>query len=108
MNAKNDTRDGAEQADIDGLGLGLDWKWHAKNSATVAYYINKDDVNKTDETKTLVISNDFQWRPDTTLYVQLAYADADDGATLRTSVVAAGVTPGEKSTLLNVGLNFNF
>ncbi|MBP6097404.1 MAG: porin [Methyloversatilis sp.] len=108
MNAKNDTRTGAEQADIDGLGLGMDWKWHAKNSATVAYYINKDDANKTDETKTLVISNDYQWRPDTTLYVQLAYADADAGATLRTSVVAAGVTAGEKSTLLNVGLNFNF
>jgi hypothetical protein len=25
------------------FGTGLDWKWHAKNSATVAYYINKDD-----------------------------------------------------------------
>ncbi len=35
-------------------------------------------------------------------------ADADPGATLRTSIVAAGVTAGEKSTLLNVGLNFMF
>ncbi|MDP3287523.1 MAG: porin, partial [Methyloversatilis sp.] len=61
-----------------------------------------------DETKFLVISNDYQWRPDTTLYVQFAYADADAGATLRTSIVAAGVTAGEKSTLLNVGLNFMF
>jgi adenosine deaminase len=40
--------------------------------------------------------------------VQFAYADADAGATLRTSIVAAGVTAGEKSTLLNVGLNFMF
>lgn len=108
MNAKNDARTGAELADINGLGTGLDWKWSARNSATVAYYINKDDKNKTDETKFLVISNDYQWRPDTTLYVQFAYADADAGATLRTSIVAAGVTPGEKSSLLNVGLNFMF
>ena len=55
-----------------------------------------------------MISNDYQWRPDTTLYVQAAFADADPGATLRTSIVAAGVTAGEKSTLLNVGLNFMF
>lgn len=108
MNAKNNTKTGAEQADIDGIGVGVDWKWHAKNSATVAYYYNKDTAHHSDKTKTLVISNDYQWRPDTTLYVQLAHADADDGATLRTSIVAGGVNPGVKSTLLNVGLNFNF
>ncbi|MBU0604117.1 MAG: porin [Gammaproteobacteria bacterium] len=108
MNAQNEAKTGVEQADIDGLGMGLDWKWSTKNSATVAYYINKDKANRTDETKTLVLSNDYQWRPDTTLYVALAYADADAGATLRTSVVAAGVNAGVKSTLLNVGLNFNF
>ena len=93
---------------MNGFGTGLDWKWHPKNSATLAFYLNKDDANKTDETKFIVISNDYQWRPDTTLYIQAAFADADPGATLRTSIVAAGVTAGEKSTLLNVGLNFMF
>ncbi|WP_374341413.1 porin [Methyloversatilis sp.] len=108
MKAKNDNTAGTQQFDVDGLGTGIDWKWHPKNTATLAFYLNKDDVNKTDETKFIVISNDFQWRPDTTLYVQAAFADADPGATLRTSIVAAGVTAGEKSTLINVGLNFMF
>ena len=108
MNAKNDNSAGNKLFDVNGYSTGLDWKWSAKNSATLAFYLNKDDANKTDETKFIVISNDYQWRPDTTLYVQAAFADADPGATLRTSIVAAGVTPGEKSTLINVGLNFMF
>lgn len=108
MNAKNDNTAGLQQFDVNGFGTGIDWKWSAKNSATLAFYLNKDDANKSDETKFIVISNDYQWRPDTTLYIQAAFADADPGATLRTSIVAAGVTAGEKSTLLNVGLNFMF
>jgi len=87
----------------------VDWKWKERNTATLAYYNNKDRNNTDDETRNVVISNDFAWKPDTTIYVQGAYVDAGDAATIKTSIVAAGVPAvGEKAWLLNVGINFMF
>ncbi|MBT9521289.1 MAG: porin [Dechloromonas sp.] len=109
LNAKNDTKAGANVSDVDGIGVGVDWKWHPRNTATVAYYDNKDKRNSNDHTRNLVLSNDFSFRPDTTFYVQMAYVDAGSAATIKTSIVAAGIPAvGEKSFLLNVGLNFTF
>lgn len=109
LNARNDTRSGTEVSDVDALGLGVDWRWHPKNTATLAYYHNKDDRNSDDETKNVVLSNDYAVRPDTTLYLQMAYVDAGPAATIKTSIVAAGVPAvGEKTLLVNVGINFSF
>ncbi|MEZ5627196.1 MAG: porin [Rhodocyclaceae bacterium] len=109
LNAKNETRTGADVSDVDAFGLGVDWQWHPKNTATLAYYNNKDDRNRNDKTTNLVISNDYAIRPDTTLYVQMAHIDAGSAATIKTSIVAAGIPAvGESATLLNVGLNFAF
>ncbi len=109
LNAENDLRTGQNVSDVGALGVGVDWKWNARNTATLAYYHNKDRKNRDDETKNVVLSNDFAWRPDTTLYVQAAYVDAGDAATIKTSIVAAGVPAvGERTTLVNVGLNFTF
>lgn len=107
LNAKNyDSVTGDEVSKVDAWGIGVDWKWHPSNSATLAYYNNKDKINRDDETKNWVISNDFSFSKRTTLYTQLAYVDAKSGATIRTSIVAAGVPQqGAKTTLLNVGLN---
>ncbi len=109
LNAKNETRDGVEVSDVDAIGIGADWRWSERNTATLAYYRNKDDLNSDDETDNIVVSNDYAIRPDTTLYAQLAYVDAGSAATIKTSIVAAGVPAvGEKTTLLNVGINFAF
>lgn len=109
LKAKNETRDGNNVSDVGAFGVGMDWRWSPKNTATIAYYRNKDDRNPGDETKNLVLSNDYAVRPDTTLYVQAAYVDAGDAATIKTSIVAAGVPAvGERSTLVNVGVNFAF
>ena len=109
LKATNETRAGAKVSDVGALGLGIDWKWRPKHTATVAYYHNKDDRNPDDKTTNIVISNDYAIRPDTTLYVQMAHVDAGSAATLKTSIVAAGIPAvGESSTLLNVGLNFAF
>lgn len=109
LNAKNETRSGTEVSNVDAMGLGVDWKWHPKNTATLAYYRNKDDRNSNDETTNVVISNDYAVRPDTTLYVQMAHVDAGSAATIKTSIVAAGIPAvGKSTTLLNVGINFAF
>jgi predicted porin len=109
LNAKNDTHLGAAVSDVDGRSVGVDWKWNAKNSATLAYYDNEDKRHTDDHTRNIVLSNDYTIMPNTTLYVQMAYVDAGSAATIKTSIVAAGIPAvGQKSTLLNVGLNFNF
>ena len=107
LNAKNyDSVDGAQVSKVDSYGLGVDWKWHPSNSATIAYYDNKDKINREDATKNWVISNDYSFSKRTTLYTQLAWVDAKSGATIKTSIVAAGVPQqNAKTTLLNVGLN---
>lgn len=108
MNAVNESRDGVEVADVTGIGVGMDYKWNEHNTATIAYYDNQDDINDKDQAQSLVLSNDFTLGKQTTLYVQAAHVDADDQASLKTTIVAAGTPAGEKTTLLNVGINYTF
>lgn len=109
LNAKNELNTGANVSNVNGVGVGVDWKWHPQNTATIAYYDNKDQRNKDDHTRNWVLSNDFALRADTTLYVQMAYVDAGSAATIKTSIVAAGIPAvGEKTVLANVGINFTF
>lgn len=108
LNAVNETRDGVEVANVDGIGVGVDYAWGDGNLATVAYYDNQDDVNQNDQAQSLIISNDFVLGKSTTLYVQAAFVDADSAASLKTTVVAAGTPAGEKTNLLNVGVNYSF
>ena len=109
LNARNETSTGTNVSNVNGIGVGVDWKWHADHTATLAYYDNKDKRNSGDHTRNIVISNDYALRKDTTIYVQAAFVDADDGATIKTSIVAAGIPAvGTTSTLLNAGINFTF
>lgn len=108
---ENDERDGTEFLDVESISVGLDWRWDANNSATVAYY-NNEDKTSGGETNTLVLSNDYKWDSATTIYAQLAHADADDSlntqAQFATSILANPSSIGEKTTLINVGINFAF
>lgn len=113
MNTENNDENGNEVLDLDALGVGVDWQWNAKNTATVAYYINKDNAPATSaETKSLVISNEHTLGESTILYVQMAYVDSDAGMSTvsqyATSIVANPAPVGEKTTLLNIGVNFSF
>lgn len=109
LNAKNQLSTGANVSNVNAMGVGMDWKWHPQNTATLAYYDNKDKRNSKDHTRNIVLSNDFALRADTTIYVQMAIVDADSAATIKTSIVAAGVpSVGNTATLVNAGINFTF
>ena len=109
LNAKNQLNTGANVSNVNAVGVGMDWKWNPQHTATIAYYDNKDTRNDKDHTRNLVLSNDYALRADTTIYVQMAIVDADSQATIKTSIVAAGVpSVGATSTLLNAGINFTF
>jgi predicted porin len=113
MNTENNDQNGNEILDLDALGMGIDWKWAAKHTATVAYYINEDNAPVTSaETKSLVLSNEYTMGESTILYAQMAYVDSDAGmgvvSQYATSIVATPAPVGEKTTLLNIGVNFAF
>lgn len=112
MNTENQDATGAEVLDLDALSFGVDWKWSPKNSATVAYYINEDKAPSTSaESKSLVLSNDYNISESTILYAQMAYVDVDDMGIVSqfaTSIVANPAPVDEKTTLMNVGVNFAF
>lgn len=109
LTAKNSGADGVRTGKIDSIGVGMDYRWHPSNSLTVAYYDNKDKDHPLDHTRNLVLSNDYSLSKRTTLYAQLAYVDAKEGATFRTTIVADASTPGgAKTTLINLGINHTF
>ena len=110
---ENAGADGVETSKVDGISGGVDWKWHPSNTATLAYYDNKDKNDSSNHTKNIIVSNDLFLSKRTTLYTQLAYVDASSGAAgiagLKTSIVADGsFRPGAKTTFVNVGINHTF
>lgn len=99
---------GTEVGKTDNFGIGADFRWNPQNTATVAYYYGKDKIATDDKTKTLVVSNDYALSKRTTLYAQLAYVDANAGASIRTQVTLGATPSGEKSTIVGVGVKHDF
>jgi predicted porin len=97
-----------ETSKVDVVGLGLDWKTAANNTASVAVYYGKDKNHNADKTTTLILSDEYSLSKRTTLYGQLVYADANAGATLMTTMVAGGTAANTNTTLLNVGVKHSF
>lgn len=118
FNAENkDPVVGSKVSDIDSWGLGLDYRWSEKNTATAVYYHNKyEGGGAGSTTKAIVLSNDYAISKRTTLYAQFAYEDSDGlvnpGDTLeylkRTIVIGASAPPGKKTSLLSLGVMHNF
>lgn len=104
----DEDRGGARIAETDSLGIGADYAWSAANTANLSYYNVKNKKGNDDRTSTFVISNDYAMSKRTTLYVQAAFANPDDGATVRTTVIANGVQPGSTTAAYNVGISHNF
>ena len=95
-------------SDVHALGLGVDWNWQTAHTLTLAYYHAKDRDASADRTRTVVLSNDYALSKRSTLYVQVALADADAGASRRTSMAAAGTPAGFKTTLFGLGVKHSF
>lgn len=113
LRAENSGADGVRTSKVDAWGVGADWKWSDSNSATLAYYDNKDKEHGSNQTRNVVLSNDYFISKRTTLYAQMAVVDADDGAVgaaaLKTSIVAdASFEAGKTTTFVNLGINHTF
>lgn len=98
----------AETSKVGVVGAGVDWKSAANNSVIAAVYFGKDKINSADKTTTFILSDEYSLSKRTTLYGQLAYANAKAGATLLTSVVNGGTGANLNTTLLNLGIKHSF
>lgn len=105
LNTKSDAA--APNFDVNVWGVGVDYAWGA-NTTTLAYYQGKDKDAADDKTKTLVLSNDYALSKRTTLYAQVAIADANAGATLHTRISSAQPVPGEKTSIFGLGIKHDF
>lgn len=97
-----------ETSKVGVVGLGVDWKTASNNTVIAALYFGKDKNNSADKTTTFLLSDEYALSKRTTLYGQLAYARADAGASLLTTVVAGGTASDTNTTLLNVGIKHSF
>lgn len=98
----------ADVSKVNVFGLGVDWRTASNNTVIAAVYFGKDKDNSSDKTKTFILSDEYALSKRTTLYGQLAYARADAGATLLTTVVAGGTLADTNTSLLNVGIKHSF
>ncbi len=99
---------GLKISKVDTLSAGVDLAWGGAHTATLAVYRNKDKENPSDKTTTLVLSDDYALSKRSTLYAQLAYADADAGATARTTIISGGSFPDARTVAFGVGISHNF
>lgn len=97
-----------ETSKVDVFGVGVDWRTAANNTVIAAVYYGKDKNNSADKTTTLLLSDEYALSKRTTLYGQFAYARADSGATLLTTVVAGGTAADTNTALFNVGIKHAF
>jgi predicted porin len=97
-----------ETSKVGVLGLGVDYKTSPANTVAAAVYYGKNKTTTGDKTRTLILSDEYALSKRTTLYGTFAYADADDGASLLTTMVAGGTRAGAKTSLFNVGIKHSF
>jgi predicted porin len=109
LKAREKSLAGADMTDVGILGLGLDWKLAANNTVMLAVYSGKDSKTvAASKTTSFVLSDEYALSKRTTLYGQVAFANADAGAGLRTSIVAGGTLADKNATLFNVGVKHSF
>ena len=108
LNAVSKSSTGVETNDVGIFGLGLDWKTSSANTVIAAFYRGKDDKVSNSTTSTFILADEYALSKRTTLYGQLAFANADSNAGLRTSVIAGGTTADKNTSLLNVGIKHSF
>ena len=108
LKAREKSATGGDVSDVGVFGLGVDWKMATNNTVMAAVYVGEDKKPATTKTTSFVLSDEYALSKRTTLYGQVAFANADAGAGLRTSIVAGGTLAGENATLFNVGVKHAF
>lgn len=109
LKAREKNLAGGDASDVGVLGLGLDWKMAANNTVMAAVYLADDnDTATSSKTTSFVLSDEYALSKRTTLYGQVAFVNADAGASLRTSIVLNGTTADKNATLFNVGVKHSF
>jgi predicted porin len=108
LKAREKNATGGDLTDVGVLGLGVDWKMAANNTVMAAVYIGENKKPTSTKTTSFVISDEYALSKRTTLYGQVAFANADAGAGLRTSIVAGGTLADKNATLFNVGVKHSF
>lgn len=108
LRGDNKTAALVDDSKVNVFGLGAEFKTAANNTVGASVYFGKDKMNGADKTTTLILSDEYSMSKRTTLYAQLAYANAKAGATLLTSIVGTGTAAGENTSVLNVGIKHSF
>lgn len=108
LRGKNRNAALVDTSDVGVFGLGLDWKTSANNTVLAALYLGKDKNNAADKTNTFILGDEYALSKRTTLYGQMAFANAKAGATLRTAAVAGGTVANTTTTQLNLGIKHAF
>lgn len=108
------TVNGEDISHVTSISPGISYQWSVANTAGLAGYYNKYSGSHESTTRSLVLSNDYALSKRTVVYAQVAYVDAgavgaaDPLESLKTSIVAGGTAPGEKTVLVNVGIAHHF
>jgi len=106
--------DGGDISHVTSISPGVTYQWSVANMAGLAGYYNRYRGSHDSTTRSLVLSNDYALSKRTVVYAQVAYVDAgavgtiDPLESLKTSIVAGGTAPGEKTVLVNVGITHHF
>lgn len=109
MNSSRYDATGAEVASYKLIGVGVDWKASDKQNINLSYYQGKNDRVPDNKAGTWVLSDEYALNPGTTLYVQGAYIDAKANADAVVSLLGNGsIVQGAKTTVINVGIRYNF
>jgi predicted porin len=106
--ARHKGANGVETDNVDTFGGGIDWKWHPKNTATVAYYYSHDKNVSGDSTNSVVLSDDWSLTDWVTLYLQAAFVDSGANPGFATSIVSTGPQAPGSEFLFNAGVQFSF
>ena len=109
LNAKTYDVGGAPMGNYKIYGVGVDWKATELHNINVSYYSAKNDNFANNKGNSLVLSDEYAYDAGTTLYAQLGLFDAKAGADSAVTLLGQNnLVQGAKTTVINVGIRFNF
>ncbi|CAD5372760.1 putative Porin, Gram-negative type [Rubrivivax sp. A210] len=111
LNAKQyDTVSGQETHNHKIVGVGFDWKAAQAHNVNVSLYSGKDSRVSGNKATTWVLSDEYAYESNITLYAQLAVISAKSAADIGVSLLGGSGTlvQGATTTVVNAGFRFNF
>lgn len=109
LNAKTYDAGGAPMGNYKVFGVGADWRATEQHNINVSYYSAKNDNVANNKGNSLVLSDEYAYDAGTTLYAQLGLFDAKAGADAAVTLLGqSNLVQDAKTTVINVGIRFNF